>query len=82
MSKHADPVDIASDLEMKYTEQYIAHARKANKPEQVQNPDGTWPEEYCIDCGEEIPTARLALGRVRCVECQTILEKKSKQIWG
>lgn len=82
MTKHADPVDIASDLELMHTAHYVAQARKANKPEQVQNPDGTWPETECIDCGVEIPLPRLELGKVRCVECQSILEKKTKQIWG
>ena len=32
---------------------------------------------HCVepDCEIEIPTARLALGKVRCVDCQELLEK-------
>lgn len=30
----------------------------------------------CIKCGCEIPTSRLSMGRIRCVNCQTILEKR------
>lgn len=82
MTKHADPVDIASDLELLHNEQLVAFARNANKPEQEKNPDGTWDEMECRDCGEDIPLARLEMGKVRCVDCQSILEKRSKQKWG
>ena len=33
---------------------------------------------HCIDCDEKIPAARLKLGKIRCVECQTVLEKQGK----
>lgn len=31
---------------------------------------------HCIeaDCGEEIPAGRLALGKIRCTECQSAME--------
>ena len=28
----------------------------------------------CVRCGDPIPEKRLALGRIRCIECQTALE--------
>lgn len=33
---------------------------------------------HCIEveCGDEIPLARLQLGKIRCVPCQTRREKK------
>ena len=33
----------------------------------------------CVDCEDDIPAERLALGRVRCTSCQTLLEKKLKR---
>lgn len=32
----------------------------------------------CVDCGEEIPEVRLKLFCIRCVDCQTKLEKMNK----
>lgn len=33
-------------------------------------------EEYCIECGEDIPLKRQQLGGVlRCIDCQTVFEK-------
>ena len=77
-NKHADPLDLASEQELTSTESYIAQARAKNKPEQIQNPDGTWPETECLDCGEEIPQGRLELGKIRCIECQEFLEKRQR----
>ena len=34
---------------------------------------------HCIDGGERIPKARLALGKIRCVRCQEIKEQQQKQ---
>ncbi len=34
-----------------------------------------WQAPYCYDCGDEIPVARLNMGRVRCVDCQQLAEK-------
>lgn len=76
--RFSDTLDQAQQINEKHMEASIEAARSLNKPEQVQNPDGTWPEPDCIDCGEEIPEPRLKLGRVRCVECQEVLERKRK----
>lgn len=75
-SKSADDIDRAASLNLRQTEDAVRAARDKLAPEQVQNADGTWPEPDCIDCGEPNDQRRLELGKVRCVECQTILEKK------
>ena len=31
---------------------------------------------HCVDCGEELPPARLVMGRVRCTGCQTEAEAR------
>ena len=36
--------------------------------------DGT----HCIDCEIDIPAARLAMGKVRCIDCQTGHERSQR----
>jgi hypothetical protein len=36
--------------------------------------------EHCVDCGIEIPAKRLAWGRVRCTDCESILELKKRTV--
>lgn len=74
---NADFLDQATDETLKATKSLENEVRSRAKPDQVQNPDGTWPQEDCEDCGNEIPKARLlACGSIRCVYCQTLLEKR------
>ena len=35
-----------------------------------------WDKVTCFDCGEDMVQGRLDAGRVRCVDCQTIAERK------
>jgi RNA polymerase-binding transcription factor DksA len=37
-----------------------------------------WDGETCFDCGDAYPAERIAMGRVRCVHCQEVAEKKGK----
>lgn len=78
MDKYADPLDKASDLASMYNEQGLAEVQRKNAPEQTQNPDGTWPHTECVDCGDDIPEGRLQLGRVRCISCQDIKERRAR----
>ena len=73
----ADIYDQASDLEASHNEAAVAAARYRNKPEQVQNKDGTWPVLDCIDCGEPIEEQPVHLGRVRCFQCQSLMETRA-----
>lgn len=75
----ADDLDRASWLTQQTTDDAVEEQRRRAAPEQVQNEDGTWPHTECVDCDSEIPEARLALGRVRCVVCQEVLERREKQ---
>lgn len=74
----ADPIDRASNLDLLYTEQNIAKARFGAKPEQLCI-DGKWETETCVDCGEDIEPARLAMGRLRCYGCQDSKERSDKR---
>lgn len=52
-------------------------AAARNQPEQVRNDDGSWPHTECVDCDTDIPAGRLALGKVRCIDCQNLKEKRA-----
>lgn len=73
--KHSDPLDEAAALSASMTEAAIEQARRANAPETHPDFDG----ESCVECGDTIPDGRLAMGKVRCVACQTKIELRRKQ---
>lgn len=77
MSNEADALDRAQELTTLLNDAYVDNARALAKPEQVRNPDGSWPVTEC-ECGESIPAGRLALGKIRCIACQTDLEKERR----
>ena len=69
----ADPCDIANDTLEVCQAEALRRALGKSKPETHPDYDG----EHCVDenCGIVIPAARRALGKVRCVECQSLLER-------
>lgn len=73
MADVADRADIGIEAALE-----DARRRAAGKsgPERDLRFDGL----HCVeeDCGVKIPAPRLALGRVRCVECQSQLEKRTR----
>lgn len=70
--RYSDPLDAASELADEMNSRAIANFRNAAKPETHDDFDG----EHCVDCDDDIPRERLAMGRIRCVCCQTILERR------
>jgi len=82
----ADPVDVASDGELRNTEEHIRRQRMLAAPEQEQQTDTYggkyWPVTECLDCGDDIEPARLQMGKVRCVGCQTAKERRIKLYGG
>lgn len=75
----SDDLDRAADLTRQLNEAYIDDVRRRCKPEQLANPDGTWPHPDCEECDEPIPPLRLAMGRIRCVHCQARRERERRQ---
>ena len=69
-----DENDRASAIEAQFNEDALENARRKTLPETNPDFDGV----HCIDCDEKIPAARLKLGKIRCIECQTVLEKQGK----
>lgn len=74
MSGEADILDQASELTQTLTNAYVSNVQDAALPEQKQNADGSWPRVVCIDCADPLG-GRLALGRIRCVECQKDVDR-------
>ncbi len=72
--RYSDPLDAATELTEELNSRAIANFRNAAKPETHPDFDG----EHCIDCEDDIPQVRLAMGRVRCVTCQSILERRAQ----
>ena len=68
-----DPADIANDTFEVCLED--ARRRQLGKSGAESHPE--FDGEHCVDCDESIPVVRLQLGRVRCVGCQSILEKNA-----
>ena len=67
----ADIADLANDRAELILQHALARAVGKSAPESHPAFDGAG----CVDCAEAIPPARLALGKVRCVPCQELLER-------
>ena len=65
----ADFCDLASEAERQFKDAALANAGAVSQEVQLVDQAG---RVVCIECGEPIPSARLAAmpGAVRCVECQ------------
>jgi RNA polymerase-binding transcription factor DksA len=63
--------EIAEHLEAAQRESSLYQVHRAALPEQHPDFDG----DNCLTCEEPINPLRLALGRIRCVDCQSRLEK-------
>lgn len=74
--RHSEATDNAQQLAAELNERAWQQFQQNNKPEQVKNPDGTWPITECVDCDIEIPQGRLELGYIRCVDCKTKLTQR------
>ena len=70
-------MEIADELAASEREIGLSNARKALAPQHSDDFDGV----HCIDCGTNIPEIRLLSRRIRCTECETIVEKKAKRGW-
>lgn len=72
----ADIIDDAQRYNELHQEVSLKNQRAKNAPERHPDFDG----EHCVeaDCGVRLPNLRLQLGRIRCVDCQELLEKRQR----
>ena len=73
--READDLDSAATLTQRRTDDAIKAAAHSMRPQQVRNPDGSWPITECEGCGDAIPEGRLLMARIRCVYCQERFER-------
>ena len=78
MTNESDPLDQASELTQQLTEGYINAVRLRSRPEQVQGAGGVWPILLCVECEDTIVLGRLAMGKIRCVGCQEVVDKSRR----
>ena len=71
-------IEMAEKLVEQERESSLALVRSSLEPEYHPDFDG----ESCVACGNPVGSERLDMGRIRCVECQTVREqKRSRGIW-
>ena len=71
-SSGSDSLDHASDIQDNINKAGIAAAALRTAPQTHPDFDGV----NCVTCGDELPQVRLAYGRIRCVICQTAIERR------
>jgi hypothetical protein len=74
LEKSADDLDMASQLQEQQNEQALERMRAVPKVQTHPDFDG----EHCVECEVDMPTERLAAGRVRCTICESAIEVKLK----
>ena len=74
LARTADENERATLIEEQFTEAALEAARAKAQPESQPDFDG----QHCVECAQQIPRARLALGRMRCVACQQRLEREAR----
>ncbi len=76
-----DETDQAQWMQLREIADITRRGLAMNKPEHHPDFDG----EHCVDCDDEIPELRLKMQKVRCVDCQQVLEddlKRQKRLLG
>lgn len=66
--------DLMDDVQA-YNEFYDKLAFDAQKARSARESHPDFDGEHCIDCEIEIPWQRLALNRIRCIDCQQHRER-------
>lgn len=74
----ADDLDRAADLTRKLEDAAVAEAQHQALPQQTRRADGTWPNPECADCLDALTPFRLGMGRIRCVPCQELVERRGR----
>jgi len=69
--RYAELGDKAQEQAAQSAEDALAAVRRRLEPQQHPNFDG----QHCIDCAAQLPYARRAAGRIRCVPCQEAEER-------
>lgn len=84
LERCTDELDMANQMQSQANEQAI-EARRLAEARRVQvvraaRADGSFDGLHCVDCDDEIPTARLALHYMHCTPCAQAIETKNKRM--
>lgn len=73
----ADPADIAGETVEVCSADALKRQLGLSDPK-LQPGFADWDRLHCVeeDCGVELPAARIAAERCRCIDCQTLLERR------
>ena len=75
MEQLSDINDLASLHEQSTINASIAYfSQLATRTESHPDFDGV----SCVACGDDLPTGRLLIGKVRCTYCQSAMERQSR----
>lgn len=77
-NQFSDEIDRANFIADMANQEAVKHYSLLAAPEQKRDENGQWETEECVSCGEDIKPARLLMGKIRCITCQTIKEKKER----
>lgn len=70
---HGDEADVAAEFEERARADALVAQRAIVQEDPDQDEQGN---RYCLDCGEQIPAARVAaVNAVRCVDCARLRER-------
>lgn len=65
-------LEMAEKIAQNRRDEKIAEARGKVLPEYHEDFDN----KHCVECGVLMVAKRLEMGRIRCVECQSVREKR------
>ena len=71
--RFSDQSDAASAIEARFTRDALRGALARGRERIDPRFDGA----HCVDCDADIPAARLALGKSRCIGCQEVVERQA-----
>jgi RNA polymerase-binding transcription factor DksA len=75
VERATDPIDQAANN----TSLYLDIALNAQKDKLAPETHPDFDGEHCVECGDDMPKARLEMNRVRCMPCQERKERAAKQ---
>lgn len=67
--------EAAAKAEQEQREAAAKYIATLNKPQSHPDFDGS----HCVSCEDDIPEARLAMGKVYCTICQTEIDNRKKR---
>ena len=75
-----DILDIGTRVAEEHLNDAVSASKRLAAPEQEMDADGNPTVTECVDCDADLGE-RARLGRIRCIRCQEILERKRRGLF-